>query len=252
MIVVGGLVSLCASAGLLLFGPSVIRVLDVLTWRLGEPAPEALGGLTWAAMCALLFAAGVGLTCIGQVVAGRTEAATLAGRLLLGVPGAGTVCAALLMVGGVWGAQRAFHTVATSATAPRPDMLEGAISLAVVPAIVGFAVLLLAQIPLIAAGLFGFKGDSRRGGLSAGVAAPAGGAALFGLLFALLFVANWWLHARSLEALIVTPGQMPHPADLAAHMSAIMRNAQLAAACLAISGLLQVTLALLVPGEARS
>ena len=75
---------------------------------------------------------------------------------------------------------------------------------------------------------------------------------MFGLLFALLFLANWWLHGRSLETLTVAVDQIANPAELAGHLGAIMRNAQLAAACLAIGGLLQVTLALLLPGKARS
>lgn len=114
LIVVGGLVSLCASAGLLLFGPSVVRVLDVLTWRLGEPEGEALGGLLAAAICALLFAVGVGLACGGQVVASRRQAPTITGRLLLALVGAGGVCAALAIIGGVLGAQRALYTVANT------------------------------------------------------------------------------------------------------------------------------------------
>ena len=252
LIALGGLASLCASAGLLVFGTSVISVLDVFTWHLGEPAPEALGGLAWAAMCAVLFAAGVGLACTGQAAAARTQAATIAGRLLLGLAGAGSVCAALAIMCGAWGARSTFHTIATSATVPRPAMVVEAVSLAVVPVTIGLAVLLLAQVLLIAGGVFGFKGDCRRGGSSAGVAVVAGGVAVFGLLLALLFVANWWLHGRAIEAVMVAGNQMPKPAELGGHMSAVLRNALVAALCLAIGGLLQGMVAVLLPGKARS
>lgn len=251
MIVLGGLVSLCASAGLLVFGPSVVGVLDVLTWSLGEPPSEALGGLAAAAVCAVLFAAGVALASAGQVVASRTAAATVPGRLLLALAGVAGLFGALAMIYGVWGAQVTFSEVAAAESTPRPQQIVEAISQAVPRARCGFANLLLAQVLLVAAGLVGFKGESQPSGSSPGGAVLAGPVAACALLFALLYAGNWWLHGRSLETLLATPGRMPHAAELAGHMSAVMRNAQQAAVCLALGGALQAILALRLPGKAR-
>lgn len=130
-------------------------------------------------------------------------------------------------------------------------MIHEAVSRTVLLPTIGFTVLLLAQALLVAAGLLGFKSDSRSCGSSTDVAVLGGGVAVFGLLFALLFLANWWLHSRSLETLTVAVDQMANPAELAGHLGAIMRNAQLAAVCLAIGGLLQGIVAFLLPGSAQ-
>lgn len=248
LILFGSLVSLCAAVGLLLFGAAAIRVLDILTRRIGEPVNDLSGGLMAAAVSALLFGAGATAVYVGQLVVAKTEAASIAGRCLLVLSAAASVLGALAIAYGLGVARHGFLVIATSPTATKPSELQEAISHAVAPATFGFAVLLLAQVLLVAVGAIGFTRDSPRSGSLVAIRILGSAAAVFSLLFALLFAVNW-LHGRSLETLVTVAVRAPSLSEIARHLSAILWNSQLAGVCLAVGGVCQGIVAFLLPGK---
>jgi hypothetical protein len=253
LIAVGGLVSLCAAIGLVLSGPAVVRVLEeVLTWQTGDPPGDAVGDLFAAMLSALMYAAGAAVVCVGLLIAARSQVASPLGRVLIVGAGLAIVVGAVVVFHGLMTAQRGLHTLATSSTVLAPQTITEMVSPAVPAARIGFAVLLVGQIFLVGVGTLGFSNASPRTESGFATKISVKGIVLLNVIFASLFVWNWWLHGRSIEQITTGGSQMPNPAELAGHLSAIMTKAQFASTCLAVGGILHGLVAILLPSRATA
>jgi hypothetical protein len=224
---------LAGSVGLLLWGPAVVRIFDVLVWDPGQPVSPGVQQMGLAAASALVFSIGAALVHMARAP-GRSRVRV---RALVGGPAA--MVAGGLMLWSVLRAREGFIAIAGSPTRPNSEDLQHAMAGAATLVTLAFAVMLV--LPLLtlmlallprgpAAGAPGSPRDDRVAPANGQPALPAGlpllgvlvAAAAFAAMFALC-----WFRSRDLAGLLQA-GSALRPNDLASPLTAIL-DASLAA-----------------------
>jgi hypothetical protein len=248
LLLLGPIIAVSGSLGLLVTGGTLVGVFDVLTHHVADPAPASLAELPWAVMSTMGVVIGLAITCVATVLRDDGRTISTMGRLIAAAAGVFAVAAAVPVVWVIIGVKGAFSIIAMSSTAPTAEELQEMIQSARPGMMIGAALLLLAAALQAVGGAIGFqlRAPVRSGGRVAASVMSAIGSVLAGL-FALLLLSSVWSHGTALESMIAGQSASPKPAELAEHLQAILNGTFLAFGMLATQGVLQIVTAIAVP-----
>ena len=225
--VAGSLVGLVASVGLVVYGPAVVRILNVLTWRFGQPKGNVAAGMASLSAFALLFAVATAVALAGQVMQVRGQSITRAGRILLGAAGVAEFACGLAVLVGVWVARSGLAEIATSTAQPTAQDVARVVAGGELFLRLGFAVLVVSQALVGAAAWRGFEFDPPRV-LSVGTFGAIFFASVAGSLLVVGVCAwNGRVHGLALDGFWAAGRAVPHPAEIAGHLSSALTSSLL-------------------------
>jgi hypothetical protein len=250
LLLLGPVVALTGSLGLVMYGRAMIGVFEVLTvGSLGPaPLPAALAELQWAMMSAMTLVTGLVISCVATVMRNSGHTISKIGRLLYTVAGVSLIIGAMPLAWAIMGAKDSFRILATAQTSPKFEMLQEMILSAESAMTIGYAVFVLSAVLLIVAGSTGFQAtpsqaNDRQSPLSVAFAI---GSVLVGgvLLLLMMFV---WFNGNALGMMITETSVTPTPAELAAHLTGILNKSLFVFGGLATLGLLQLLASIFAP-----
>lgn len=258
MLLLGGVILLLASLGLCVLAGATVRSCEILGWRIGEPPPESLDQLNYVAALAGLLALGWIMACAGISSPGPGDTVTFVGRMMYAAAGLLTMVAALLLAVGMVLMQRTFMIIATSASTPKFDMVEQAMSHCGWYPVVGFGLIALSALCVAFAGFAGVKKTEIQ---NEQVPTPVrsmmrtGLTTFFTVLFAALFALLFILvsrHGAALESWAFDVETVPKASELAGHLKGILDKSLAAYVILLLLGVVQVVAAALAPANTGS
>ena len=248
----GPVVALIGSLGLVMFGSALVGVFfDVLTFRIvdpPDPPPAVLVELQWAVMSAMTLVIGLVISCVATVMWDSGQTVSTIGRLLYTGAGMSLIVGAMPLAWVIMGAKGSFRIIATSPTGLTAESIQDMIQSVEPTMTIGFAILVVAAVLLLVGGLAGFQASSSQ---TAGKRAPlavvfAIGSVLVGVVL-LLLIGSVWLNGNALGMMITEVSVTPKPAELAAHLTAILNKSLFLFGGLATLGLLQLLASIFAP-----
>lgn len=252
VLLLGPVIAIVGSLGLVMFGSAFVGVFfAVLTFRIvdpPQPLPAALAELQWAVMSAMAIVVGVAVSCVAMVKRNNRQTISTTGRLLYAAAGVSLIGGTIPLAWGIMDANQSFRNIARSASSPTAESVQEMIH-SVEPAMtIGFAMLVLSAVLLLAASLVEFQVKTSPAN---GTRAPLNNVVAIGsvlvsvILFPLLISVG--LNGIALETILTETSMTPNPAELAAHLAGILNKSLLVFAGLGTLGLLQLLAAIYLP-----
>lgn len=234
-----------------MFGSAVVGVFDVLTFRIvdpPDPPPAALAELHWAVMSVLALVVGLVISCVASVMRHSEQSISTIGKLLYTGAGVSLIVGAMPLAWGVIGAKGSFRIIATSASSPTIESVQGMMRSAEPQMTIEYGMFVLSAVMLLAAGLTGLQArpsqaSDPRTPIRAVVAI---GSALVGVILILLMISIWF-NGNALRVMMTDTSLTPKPAELAAHLSGILNKSLIVFVGLGVLGLLQLLASLFPP-----
>ena len=246
----GPVVALTGSLGLVMYGRAMIGVFEVLmVGSLGPaPLPAALAELQWAMMSAMTLVIGLVISCVATVMRDSGQTISTIGRLLYTVAGVSLIIGAMPLAWGIMVAKVSFRIIATAPTTPKPESIQEMILSAEPAMTIGCAVFVLSAVLLIVAGSAGFQAtpsqvNDRQSPLS--VVFGTGSVLVGGVLLLLLMFV--WSNGNALETMFREASVGVKPADVAQHLSSILNKSLFVFGGVATLGLLQLLASIFAP-----
>lgn len=166
LLLLGPLLALAGSIGLLLHGSAILEVLLVLTYRIGTPTTSLESLLQNVQLVILFFyllMVGLILSIVALSFPAQPKYSTVLGKLLGCLAGLTLIGGGYLCGNAVMDIQHTLEVIATSETAPKQADLEQAIETTSSELAQGTIVYLVASVVLLLVGLIGFRqGDAMR------------------------------------------------------------------------------------------
>ncbi len=250
LLLLGPVVALTGSLGLVMYGRAMIGVFEVLTvGSLGPaPLPAALAELQWAMMSAMTLVIGLVISCVATVMRNSGRTISTIGRLLYTVAGVSLIIGAMPLAWAIMGAKDSFRILATAQSSPKFENLQEMILSAESAMTIGYAVFVLSAVLLIVAGSAGFQAtpsqaNDRQSPLSVNFAI---GSVLVGGVLLLLMISVRF-NGNALGMMITETSVTPNPSELAAHLTGILNKSLFVFGGLATLGLLQLLASIFAP-----
>ena len=251
LLLLGPVVALIGSWGLVMFGSALVGVFDVLTFRIvdpPDPPPAVLVELRWAVMSAMALVVGLVISCVATVMRDSGQTISTIGRLLYTGAGVSLIVGAMPLAWVIMGAKGSFRIIATSPTAPTAESVQEMIQSVEPTMTIGFTMLVVPAVLLLVGGSPGFPASSSQ---TTGKRAPlsvvfAIGSVLVGVVL-LLLIGSVWLNGNALGMMITEVSVTPKAAELAAHLAGILNKSLFVFGGLATLGLLQLLASIFVP-----
>jgi hypothetical protein len=251
LLLLGPVVALLGSLGLVMSGSAVVGVFELLTFRNIDPAappPTALPELQWAVISAMALVVGLVISCLATVMRNSGHTISMIGRLLYTVAGVLLITGAMPSAWGIMSVKAIFRILATSPTSPKLESIQ-AVMLSAEPAMtIGCAIFALSAVLLIVAGTAGFQATpSQVNGSQSPLRVVFGtGSVIVGgiVLLLLMFI---WSNGNALETLAREASVGVRLADVAQHFSGILNKSLFVFGGVATLGLLQLLASIFAP-----
>ena len=253
LLLLGPVVALIGSLGLVMFGSAVVGVFELLTLRKVDPTaplPEfaPLPELQWAVISAIALVVGLVISCLATVMRNSGHTISTIGRLLYTVAGVSLIIGAMPLAWGIMGAKASFSILATAKTSPKPESLLEMILSAESAMTIGYAVFVLSAVLLIVAGSAGFQAtpsqvNDRQSPLS--VVFGTGSVLVGGILLLLLMFV--WSNGNALDTMVTEASVIAKPSELASHLLGILNKSLFVFGGVATLGLLQLLASIFAP-----
>jgi hypothetical protein len=253
-LLLGAIIAIIGSLGLVFNGTAIVQVpFDALSYRMVDPPlppPSSLGDLSMAISSAIALVVGLMIACVATAIGCSDQSATSSKKLQIAA-GVSLMVAALPLVFGIMTLSNGFHDIASSVAAPTKQRFQDLVQSAGSTMTVGFYILVLSVLLLVAAGLMlktgPKKGSSQQLGAFVAVASIL---VSFAVVILLVYLR---LNCSALETLLTQSNVTPKPSDIAANLQSTLSMAMLVFISLMGAGLLQLLAALFQPtGEASS
>jgi hypothetical protein len=254
LLLLGPMVALMGSLGLVVSGSAVVGVLELLTYGNVDPTtpPPALPELQWAVLSAIALVVGLVISCLATVMRNSGHTISMIGRLLYTVAGVLLITGAMPSASGIMSVKAVFRILAYASTTPQPESMQVLMLYAESAMTIGCAVFALSAVLLIVAGTAGFQAtpsqvNDRQSPLSVVFGT---GAVLVGgiVLLLLMFV---WSNGNALETMVtqaLSKGSVGvQPSELASHLSGILNKSLFVFGGVATLGLLQLLASIFAP-----
>ena len=163
LLLLGPVVALIGSLGLVMFGSALVGVFDVLTFRIvdpPDPPPAVLVDLQWAVMSAMALVGGLVISCVATVMRDSGQTISTIGRLLYTGAGVSLIVGAMPLAWVIMGAKGSFRIIATSPTAPTAESVQEMIQSVEPTMTIGFTMLVVPAVLLLVGGSPGFPASS--------------------------------------------------------------------------------------------
>lgn len=251
LLLLGPVVALFGSLGLVVSGSAVVGVFELLTYGNVDPSahpPAGLRELQWAVISAMALVVGLVISCLATVMRNSGHTISMIGRLLYTVAGVLLITGAMPSAWGIMSVKAIFRILATSPTSPKPESIQ-AVMLSAEPAMtIGCAVFALSAVLLIVAGAAGFQAtpsqvNDRQSPLR--VVFGTGSVLVGGIVFLLLMFI--WSNGNALETMVREASVGVKPADVAQHFSGILNKSLFVFGGVAMLGLLQLLASIFAP-----
>ena len=254
LLLLGPMVALMGSLGLVVSGSAVVGVLELLPYGNVDPTtpPPALPELQWAVLSAIALVVGLVISCLATVMRNSGHTISMIGRLLYTVAGVLLITGAMPSASGIMSVKAVFRILAYASTTPQPESMQVLMLYAESAMTIGCAVFALSAVLLIVAGTAGFQAtpsqvNDRQSPLSVVFGT---GAVLVGgiVLLLLMFV---WSNGNALETMVtqaLSKGSVGvQPSELASHLSGILNKSLFVFGGVATLGLLQLLASIFAP-----
>jgi hypothetical protein len=233
LLLLGPVVALLGSLGLVMSGSAVVGVFELLTFRNIDPAALVVGLV---------------ISCLATVMRNSGHTISMIGRLLYTVAGVLLITGAMPSAWGIMSVKAIFRILATSPTSPKLESIQ-AVMLSAEPAMtIGCAIFALSAVLLIVAGTAGFQATpSQVNGSQSPLRVVFGtGSVIVGgiVLLLLMFI---WSNGNALETLAREASVGVRLADVAQHFSGILNKSLFVFGGVATLGLLQLLASIFAP-----
>ena len=237
---IGSVVTLSGSLGLVMFGHVLVGMLKVFTET--ENHSDALQGLSWAIISAIALVIGL---IISSVVKDKKDCSKT-GKLLQIGSGLFMFCGAIPLAWVILDANSALKGIALASSTPTLHHIKAIFNFSEVTMDVAYFLLLLsAVLSLVTNATSLQKNTSPTSDKPSTLSTVTSVGSLVVAIVLTLLLVSAWFNVNALSALLTTP--MPQPSELAPHVMGIFNKSALVFAGLAIIGLLQLLTAAFTP-----
>jgi hypothetical protein len=251
LLLLGPVVALIGSLGLVMSGSAVVGVFELVTFRNVDPT-AALPELQWAVISAIVLVVGLVISCLATVMRNSGHTISMIGRLLYTVAGVLLITGAMPSAWGIMSVKASFRILATAPTSLKPESFQAVILSAEPAMTIGCAVFALSAVLLIVAGTAGFQAtpsqvNDRQSPLR--VVFGTGSVLVGGI--ALLLLMFIWSNGNALETMVtqtlLKASAGVRPSELAPHLSGILNKSLFVFGGVATLGLLQLLASIFAP-----
>jgi hypothetical protein len=252
LLVLGSVLSIAGASGLVVFGGSIVGILDgAMTFRITDPLkplPASLGQIGWAAMSGVALALGLAVSCVATAMRDSQQTTSLSGKILQVVAGVLLLIGTMPVLWGIMVAKKGFTVVCMSSVTPKPEDFQEMIEAASPGITVGCFVLLLGAVFMLVAGQIGLRTNPSPtiGTRSMFGVFAARAVMLLGVLAAFIFF-GVWLNGNALGAIFANAERTPKASQLALHLMVILNRSLLAFSILGCQGILQAVVGVFAP-----